>query len=729
MIVQQLLGPNGLIYYVEDENKIINILWGGRIFYSFSRFDTFAKNLGIALLANLGVLQKTICDIFKVKRRTVTRIIKIYQEEGVEGIRNYKKGPQKVEEELVSYVIKKYIHLEGKWGYQNVILKEIEKKVEEGLFVKSISRDKLQNIIKNYKDSIERDKTETETENNTQAMQEKKKKEGLDKQSKDLQLELNERDIQCVQHGGASVVFPFIQEFGIDEFVPCKEDEGNLYNNNELVLSYVALNSAELVKVEQDFKHLSSYQMGGIIGRIKLPSLSLYRNRIPQIVEKMDMEEIILESSKRAHRVFNFSKIVYIDGHFMPYFGKSDILYGYYPQKRLAMHGREYFFVHDEKGIPVYAAISDGYRKMKHYIEKVDEKLREIYGVREKELLEVFDRGGYSKQFCINIADRIRFICWRSDAAAVANIEEDQWTKVIVEHQGNEYGKVEKKEFEAWERCRILEGEGKRAKFREIWIKKGNKVSPALTNDYKRSLQDIVTALTHRWGRQENMFKELKEHGIDLIHSYMKEEYKEDFLYKRGLEEKQEGVNHEIANPKIRELNKEISQLEREIKKISRKIEKEKNQKSEKEIKSSNLKLAGMKRRVTNKKKKRKQLPKKVRLFTRIKEENIVRLCDGKKLFFDWLKMNSIWIKKVIVEIVKPYYKDLRDVNKFVKSVLRSRTYICKRGDQLSISFPQQRSKKMQEVLEVLCSHLNSIKTIDLKLKFKKIIFRVGLKH
>ena len=124
--------------------------------------------------------------------------------------------------------------------------------------------------------------------------------------------------------------------------------------------------------------------MGGIIGKNKLPSLSLYRNRIPGIVEQMDMREVILESSKRMQEVIEFSPVVYIDGHFMPYYGSGKTLHGYYPQKRLAMHGREYFFVHDRNGLPVYATISDGYRKMKHYIVDVDEKLKEIYGVKDK---------------------------------------------------------------------------------------------------------------------------------------------------------------------------------------------------------------------------------------------------------------------------------------------------------------------------------------------------------
>lgn len=35
MIIQQLLGSNGLVYYIEGENENVNVLWVGRVFYSF----------------------------------------------------------------------------------------------------------------------------------------------------------------------------------------------------------------------------------------------------------------------------------------------------------------------------------------------------------------------------------------------------------------------------------------------------------------------------------------------------------------------------------------------------------------------------------------------------------------------------------------------------------------------------------------------------------------------
>ena len=102
-----------------------------------------------------------------------------------------------------------------------------------------------------------------------------------------------------------------------------------------------------------------------------------------------------------------------------------------------------------------------------------------------------------------------------------------------------------------------------------------------------------------------------------------------------------------------------------------------------------------------------------------------MRLSDEKKLFFDWLKMNAIWTKREIVEIVKPFYKDLRDVNKFVKSILNSRTYVRKSGEVLYVTFPPQRSKKAAKALEQLCATLNEYNHIDLGLSMTRLIFSV----
>ena len=741
MIIQPLLGPNGLMFSTENECGDVDILWGGMNYYSFNRNDLFAKKFGITLLAGLGVARNTICEFFKISRNTIGNIQKVFTEKGVEGLKDYKPGPSSISEEVEQFVIKQYRELEGTRGYQNRILEAVQKKVEEGYFEKGISRSMMQRVLKEFRDQRERSREEN-LEGRRKEEEAKEKKLGKrvaeptheeehddDDKQLDFVEDLTGGEERCVDHGGCGLVVPLLDKYGLADQIP-PDENGARFNNTELAITYAILNAGEVAKVEQDFKLLPSHEMGGMIGRDKLPSLSLYRNRIPLVVAQMDMRDVILETSKSMHELLSFSDVVYVDGHFMVYHGGSDTLHGYNPQKRLAMHGREYFFVHDMRGLPVYATISDGYRKCKHYIEDVDEKLRYIYGVGKKELLEVFDRGGYSKEFCVQIADTIRFVCWRSDARTIPKgIEEVEWRGVRIEHQGNNYGECDEKSFFAWERKAVFEWEGKKGSFREMWIRKGRKVSPALTNDFETSLEDLVRHLTLRWGAQENMFKELKDHGIDRIHSYRKEDYTASFLYECGLEDRDEGTIREIDNPDRRDMDKTISKLRAKRNKISEQILKVQKKSKGRKLESFEKKYAELERQINDQIAERDMMPKKVNLFDRIKEKGIVRLSDEKKLFFDWLKMNSIWAKREMIEIVKPIYEDLRDVNKFVKAILRSRTYVRRDGGTLHVSFPPQQSQKGARALEKLCAAFNKCGHLNSGLNFKRMIFGVREKQ
>jgi hypothetical protein len=64
--------------------------------------------------------------------------------------------------------------------------------------------------------------------------------------------------------------------------------------------------------------------------------------------------------------------------------------------------------------------------------------------------------------------------------------------------------------------------------------------------------------------------------------------------------------------------------------------------------------------------------------------------------------------RKVIADVVKPSYKDLRDLNKFVSWLLRTHTYVTRRADTLFVEFAPQRSKNMGAALEALCTFLTA---------------------
>jgi len=730
-----LLGPNGLVYAVKEPDDYVRIYWGPLPFYAYKQNDPEAIKIGIVMLANQGMSYQSIAELFGINRHTVSNIQAIYEKSGIQGLRNHHQGPERIDEATCAFVITEYARLNGVRGYQNMILDTIAEKAKEGIFPCAISRSKMQKIIQAHKEATRKRQEEKrkeeehakEQKQQTQSRRQAKEAEtGKGPGQSELVL-LQERT--CVEHGGAALVIPLLGQLGLGKALPEEpEHEDKLYSIGELAVSFAVLNAAQLAEVEQDFKLAHSDQMGGIIGRIRLPCLSVFRQRIPQAVEKMDMPSVMMNSGRIAVSHFGMTRIAYIDGHFMPYYGETKTLYGYNTQKRLAMPGREYVYVHDESGVPIFASLSDGYRKMQHYVESLDGAIRDIYGAGEKEILEVFDRGGYSRGFLIGICDRIKFICWRTDGRGVPDVPRDEWIDSSVEHQGNTIEDVRWKTMQAWERLTTLESEGKKGEFREIWIKSGNKVSPALSNDLDTPLPDLVAALTGRWGNQENMFKDLKDHGIDRIHSYQNEQYNAEHLYERGLEDRDEGVRHEIGNPEIRKISRMLKDLRKEKGKLERRIETAKKGETE-EVTGLREKLEGIVLRIENLKAERDTLPKTILMMDRIENDGILRLCDGKKMFFDWLKMNAIWSKKMLIETAKPFYMDLRDVNKFVLSILQSRTYVCRKGDILDVAFPRQRSKNGGLALEAICESLNKMEPFDLGLSFRSITFRVGTIH
>ncbi|MEI6388170.1 MAG: hypothetical protein WCQ50_16210 [Spirochaetota bacterium] len=735
MECQMLLGPNGLIFARKEADGKVHLYWGGLQFYVYDQNDSVGKKLGIALLADQGVTHTTICELFGVERHMIRKVQAVNKEYGIEGLRNHHQGHERTDEATCAFVIAEYIRLNGARGYQEMILDAIAEKVKEGIFTSAISRSKLQKLLSAHKEATrkrqdeEKKAAELKKEQRQQGQARRQAKEAkaeAEPEQSELEL-LQERT--CVDHGGAAAIIPLLGQLGLKNALPEEpEHEDKRYSIGELAVSYAALNAAQLVEVEQDFKLAASYQMGGIIGRMRLPSLSVFRQRIPQAVEKMDMPKVMLDSARIAVSHFGTTSIAYIDGHFMPYHGETRILYGYNTQRRLAMPGREYVYVHDEAGVPIFGSLSDGYRKMQHYVESLDSQIRDIYGVGKKKILEVFDRGGYSKDFLVGICDRIKFICWRSDARKTPDIPQEEWIDAPVEQQGNTIEDVQWKDMQAWERPVTMEVEGKKGTFREIWIKSGPKVSAVLSNDFDRTLAELVAALTGRWGNQENMFKDLKNHGIDKIHSYMNEPYSEEHLYDRNLEDRDTGIQHEIGNPEIRKINMKLKGLRTEKEKLERKIEAATKRKKE-EVTGLKKRLAGLVRRIENRTAERDKLPKNILMMDRIEKDGILRLCDGKKMYFDWLKMNAIWSKKMLVEVAKPFYKDWRDVNKFVLSILQSRTYVCRSGDALDVAFPPQTSRNGGLALAAICEFLNKMGPFDLGLSFRTITFRVGTIH
>ena len=139
-MVQTLFGPNGFIHADEDENGTVTIMWAGQPYYSFSRTDHFAKNLGIYLLASLRVRHKDIQRLFGVSGKTIKRILALIRKDGLQALSGYRPGAPELDQKMKDFVIARYTELEGTWGYQRTILNAVKDKYEKGEFSRTMSR-------------------------------------------------------------------------------------------------------------------------------------------------------------------------------------------------------------------------------------------------------------------------------------------------------------------------------------------------------------------------------------------------------------------------------------------------------------------------------------------------------------------------------------------------------------------------------------------------------------
>jgi hypothetical protein len=183
---------------------------------------------------------------------------------------------------------------------------------------------------------------------------------------------------------------------------------------------------------------------------------------------------------------------------------------------------------------PVYEVLSDGFDDFRTNIEKIVGFLIEELGIERPGV--IFDRGGFGWESFEKIEGRADFICWYDWKAKIPT---DKWRKVKVPHASNIYSRLEYAEQEYIQQV-ISEGDEQGEGYRRmVFLKKGEKIPPAITNMKRATGKEVVID------------------GYDKIHSYRKAEY--DAMYFES-----EGIDRErmMDNPVVRKPQAEKSKLE-----------------------------------------------------------------------------------------------------------------------------------------------------------------------
>ncbi len=199
----------------------------------------------------------------------------------------------------------------------------------------------------------------------------------------------------------------------------------------------------------EDFKRAYAEEFGVLMGRTQSPSLFTLR-RFLHKVRKLAKGEALINKFALAYLKSGLAAwgVMYIDGHFMPYYGLYPISKGWHGVRQMPMKGSYNFLAVDEHFSPwlflIRSCREDLLQKIPELIEKA-KKLGAKAGVSQErldKLIVVFDRQGYS-------AELYRYLDGRDEGAGKRRAlfiswakYSDKWVNDLAEEQFNRVAQV-----------------------------------------------------------------------------------------------------------------------------------------------------------------------------------------------------------------------------------------------------------------------------------------------
>jgi hypothetical protein len=244
---------------------------------------------------------------------------------------------------------------------------------------------------------------------------------------------------------------------------------------------------------------------------------------------------------------------LFIDGHFIPYYGKESVNKGFYTQRGMMMAGQTEIFVHDINGEIVYSEIHEGKGDMVAVLEKMNRQWTPYLGGLPP--LLIVDRELWSvKTFLLLQDQKGRFVTWEkyTRAEELNEIEDDKFCESF-EMNGINYN--------VYETSRIYaDADKNQIRLRRIilWNKKVGKRMAVVTNDSLEESTTIAQSMLNRWGKNENGFK----HMGGRIHMH----------YNPVLDLSKKSLKQMVSNPRFMELKKKKKQLKKNILKLEKKL-------------------------------------------------------------------------------------------------------------------------------------------------------------
>jgi hypothetical protein len=409
---------------------------------------------------------------------------------------------------------------------------------------------------------------------------------------------------------------------------------------------------------------------------------------------------------------------MYIDGHFMPYYGLHPISKGWHGVRQVPMKGSYNFLVVDEHFTPwlflIRSCSEDLLQKIPELIEKA-KRIGEQAGVsRERldKLIVLFDREGYSAELYRYLEGkdqgqgkrRALFISWAKYA--------DKWVNDLAEEQFNQVARVtyEIQKAEAIPYLETTRSMNKYGKIRAVVLQGGpdKKRSAIYTNGGAEEIgaERIVQLLCRRWG-EENAIKELlHKHLINYTPGYFAED-----LEKQPL----------VDNPQVKELKQQRAGLISELNRLKIELADHLLQRPAKKRGSTprnqnevldNLALLESAILLTDQQ--LDKLPREIPFDEAHGGEKLLKLNHEKKRFLDCIKVFACNLKAEMCRLLLKHYDWEKEVLPALAMIVERTGYVKLEGGRLEVTLRRFRNAEIDYAARHLCGDLNRMRPVTL---------------
>ena len=479
----------------------------------------------------------------------------------------------------------------------------------------------------------------------------------------------------------------------------------------------------------EESKLVRRKEFGVLIGEPSAPCCKTLRNGLDMLITD-DFPKYIMGELPRQYVKLGYVKlgVFYIDGHFIPYYGKQDVHKGYSTQRRIAMKGHYQNWINDVKGRPIFFYVNNSFVKFTDAIKQSIKdaiKLMQEAGISER-LILVFDRGAFDGKFFKEIDGMgVGFITWLKGKKTIYVIDDFDLMLSYRSKKGQDVSYRAKKGHITINKYRSS------VEAIAIFDEATQKQSTFINNlEYvgisNKSDSDKIELLDGRWV-QENFFKEAKvKADIDHQMGYQFEtaDEGEDMVY---LVDNPEYI--EVSDNLVR-LNKKLKTSEKNISKMMKKHGKLKRKKSIEEY----LAQKGNRKIIENNKAIKAEmevLTKAISIIPRRVPYNTLK--DDRKDILRTMRSSVLLsirasgynIMKAFEDISAKCFNDHRELGKFVLSLVGTSGEVIYKKDEVHVKLKKLETPAYQKAAEKVVAQINQRNPVTLDGSGKRIVFEI----